>query len=85
MSFTERKVVKTTIEIPLSISNEINNLLDRYDSSKCSTRQEFMLSAIICKIGSLKIEDNTEDKREVSVTVTENSLNETFNKFKGRF
>jgi len=44
------RILKTSIEMPLSVSKQIDNLIDKYDNSKHSTKQSFMLSAIIEKI-----------------------------------
>jgi len=38
--------IKTTISIPLDISNKINSCIDKFDRGKPSTRQEFMLQAV---------------------------------------
>lgn len=89
------RIVKTTIAIPLEVSQEINAFVDRYDSTKYSTRQEFILSAIVEKLktsyGSVTEDVRkpsvklTEDVRKTYGSVTEETPDTTFNKFKGRF
>jgi hypothetical protein len=77
------KTIKTTVEIPIKLSKKINACIDRFDTNKPRSRQEFMLLAIIDKLNSYYGENTDNSKNSVNEENKSKSKNTFLEKWRG--